>query len=126
MTHKTRDTHETHTKNNNFLDYIPVRSVDWKLEENGGVCLIRPRTASRIIRWLIDRLKVSPWFYIHLDANGGAVWQAIDGERSIGAICHLLKKRPDLELPQPEQQVSMFVGMMHRNNFVRFRDPQRE
>ena len=102
----------------NFLDYIPVKNIDWKQDEEGTVYLIKERTKNKLLKKLIDWFKRDQYFYIHLDHLGTAAWLAIDGKRTVARISQLMKERFGEDLEQAEQRVSHFMGMMKRNDFI--------
>lgn len=102
----------------NFLDYIPVRIIEWKTDDNGMVCITKERTKNKFIKRLIDWFKVSQYFYVHLEEFGTAAWLAIDDKRTVAEICEIMKNRFGDKLEQAEQRVSHYMGMLKRNDFI--------
>ncbi len=110
-------------KGKNFLDYIPVKNIDWKQDEEGKVYLIKERTKNKLLKKLIDRFKRDQYFYIHLDDLGTAAWLAIDDKRTVLQISQILETQfsdGGEQFEQAEQRVSHFMGMMKRNEFISF------
>ena len=106
-------------KDENFLDYIPVKNINWDSDsKTGHVYLIKEKTKNRLLKKIIDWVGKNQHFHIHLDETGSAVWRAIDGERSVNDIANLLKETYGEEFKQPEQRVSYFLGMMMKSDFV--------
>jgi hypothetical protein len=104
----------------NFLEYIPVRNIEWAQDDNGKVYLIKERTKNKFIKKIIDWLKRSQFFYLHLDELGTAAWLAIDGKRTVREICEAMKEQSGDNLEQPEQRLSFFMGMLKKNHFIDF------
>lgn len=107
----------------NFLDYIPVRNIDWKKDEEGTVYLVKERTKNKLLKKLIDWFKRDQYFYIHLDDLGTAAWLAIDGKRTVLQISHVMRTQLGDDVVQIEQRVSHFMGMMKRNEFIKLQHP---
>ncbi len=104
----------------NFLDYIPVRNIDWKQDEEGKVYLIKEKTKNKILKKLIGWFNRSQFFYIHYDDLGTAAWLAIDGRRTVAQISQIMKEKFGEDLEQSDQRVSHFMGISKRNDFIDF------
>ena len=102
----------------NFLDYVPVQSIEWRTEPDGSVCLVKERSKNKWIKKLIALFNRDQYFYLHLDDLGGAAWRAVDNKRTIGDICALMQDTFGDELVQAEQRVSHFMAMLKRNGFI--------
>lgn len=108
----------------NFLDYIPVKNIDWKQDEEGKVYLVKERTKNKFVKKLIDWFKRDQFFYIHFDDLGTAAWLAIDGRRTVARIGQLMKEQFGEDLEQPARRVAHFMGMLKRNDFIDFPEKQ--
>ncbi len=107
-------------KEDNFLDYIPVKNIDWAQDDEGRVFLIKERTKNKLLKKMIDRFNRGQLFYIHLDELGTAAWLAIDGQRTVEKICRIIEEQFGEKMVQPEDRLSFFMGMLKRNNFIDF------
>lgn len=104
----------------NFLDYVPVRKVDWKLNENGKVYLIKEKTKNKLLKKIIDLFNKSQFFNIHLDQLGTSAWLLVDGKRNVYEINEKMKEEFVDDLYQPEQRLCYFFSILKKNKFVDF------
>jgi len=104
----------------NFLDFVPVRNIDWNRDEEGRVYLVKERTKNKFVKKLIHWFKRDQFFYIHLDEPGTAAWLAIDGRRTVARISRVLEEQFGEDLEQSDRRVAHFMGMMKRNDFIDF------
>lgn len=104
----------------NFLDYVPVRNIEWAQDDDGKVYLIREKTKNKFIKKLIDRFNRSQFVYLHLDELGTAAWLAINGKRTVREICEAMNEPFGEKLEQAEHRLSYFMGMLKKNNFIDF------
>jgi len=107
-------------KEENFLDYIPVKNIEWAQDDEGRVFLTKERTKNKLLRKMIDWFNRSQVIYIHLDEQGTAAWLAIDGQRTVEKICRVMEEQFGEKMVQPEERLSFFMGMLKRNNFIDF------
>jgi hypothetical protein len=107
-------------KETNFLEYIPVRNIEWAQDDDGKVYLVRERTKNKFIKKLIDRFNRGQFFYLHLDELGTAAWLAIDGRRTVREICEVMSEQLGEKPEQAEQRLAYFMGMLKKNNFIDF------
>jgi hypothetical protein len=108
----------------NFLDFVPVRRVDSETRGDGCLTLLRPKfVRGPLARWVQPRL-AKPFYKVHLDAIGSAVWEQIDGARTVGEIAIDLERRFGDRVKPAHQRVSMFVGELARGRMVELKgDP---
>ncbi len=104
----------------NYLDLIPVRTVEEFSKEEEKVTLLIPKFKSEWARkWLIPPGR-SKYFRIHLDAMGSNVWELIDGKRNTGEICTIMSAG----IPDDEQlslRVTKFMTALYKSRFVKFK-----
>jgi hypothetical protein len=106
-------------KNENFLDYIPIHTIQWDINpKTQKVFIIKERSKNKILKKIIQWLGRDQNFHIHLDQLGSEVWQAVDGKRNVKAIADYLQENSETELTQVNERVSYFLGMMKKNGFV--------
>jgi hypothetical protein len=105
----------------NYLDMIPVRNVKDFTVEGGKITLLIPKFRNEWMNnWFIPGNR-SKQFRIHLDETGSRVWQLIDGVKSVGAICDLLKGSDSTGTDQPpgiEERVTRFLSKLYKNRFI--------
>lgn len=105
----------------NFLDYVPVRKVEWEREENGKVYLIKEKSKNKLMKKIIDLFNKSQFFNIHLDKLGTSAWLLIDGKRSVYEINEKMKEEFGEDLYQAEQRLCLFFTLLKKNKFVDFK-----
>lgn len=111
-------TEKSHSHASDVLACVPVVRVPWAMDDQGHVFLIKEKTTHNWLKKVIAWVGKSQHFHIHLDKIGTTVWQAIDGQRTVGDIAHLVRETFGEDFKQPEQRVSYFLTLMHRDKFV--------
>jgi hypothetical protein len=107
-------------KKDNILEYVPVQNCPWEKDDKGGVCLIREKTRSRLLKKIISWLGRSQEFHIHLDELGSAAWLAADGRRDILEIGAELKGEFAAKIEPAEPRLAKFFVLLARDGFVRW------
>lgn len=105
----------------NYLDYIPKRSLNikWEEREDGLVRLIVPRNT--IIDRIVRKLFFTPEaFKIDLDKLGSFIWRQIDGEKTIYEIGKLLKEEFKEEAEPIYERLIQFMRILKNNNFIEY------
>ena len=110
------------TDTRNALDLIPLPRCEWTCGDDGRVTLVVPRFKQEWLLKLIRRLKRSETVKVHLDETGSRVWREIDGKRSIEEIGKSLDAKEDETVQQRYERLSAFMMILHRNQFVAFRE----
>jgi len=103
-----------------FGPRVPAHSAEWRLNDEGQVDIIVPRYGKN---W-IGR-KFEQWFkpkpiHIHLDALGTAVWQTIDGRRTVAEIGAHLEAEQQPPLDQLEHRLATFLAHLANHRFIRW------
>lgn len=71
----------------NLFDCIPCIKEEFTTNREGDLIVISyPRFRNRFLQRMLTPASKSKDLYIRLDANGSAVWQLIDGRRTVGEI----------------------------------------
>jgi len=104
----------------NFLEYIPVRNIEWDKDEKERVYLIKEKSKKKFMKKIIWFFNKSQAFKIHLDELGTSAWELIDGKRNVYEIIQEMKKSHEENLDQAEQRVSNFFILLKKNKFVDF------
>jgi len=102
----------------NFLDFVPVRKVEWDRDEAGKVFLKKEKTGSRFMKKVIDLFHMNPFIYIHLDRLGTSAWLLSDGSRDIRRISEKMKVEFGEDLPQLDERLGFFFSLMKKNDFI--------
>jgi hypothetical protein len=105
---------------NNFLDYIPVRKVDWGRGKKAKVYLLKEKTKNKSMNKLIDLLNMNRHVKIYLDELGASAWLLIDGKRNVHEISEQMKVDFGEDLTQAQQRVIFFFVLLKKNKFIDF------
>ena len=103
----------------NLFDLIPVISKHITTEKEGELSVITfPRFRSKFMqKYFVPRNK-SAIIHIRLDEHGTAVWNLIDGYRSVGKITEMLAAHFQHE-ENYEYRVAEFVLQLYKQGFVK-------
>ena len=104
----------------NYLDKVPQKNIDWGADDSGRIYIIKEKTRSKLLMKLINLFEKDHYFHINFDDVGTAVWKLIDGKRDLYQIGLELKKQFGKELVQVENRVSIFCAMLQRNKFITY------
>ena len=69
---------------------------------------------------LFVRFTKSERIYIRLDANGSAVWNLINGKRTVREIVEMLSKHFVNEEGY-DSRITMFVSQLHKSGFIKYK-----
>jgi hypothetical protein len=102
----------------NLFDTIPqINSEVTRELKEGLIVLGVPRFRNALMqKYFIPRSK-SKYLYVHLDAHGTAVWQLIDGKRTVREIVIALSVHFEQE-ENYEQRISLFLSQLQANHFI--------
>jgi len=103
----------------NLFDLIPVVSKHITTEKEGELSVITfPRFRSKFMqKYFVPRNK-SAIIRISLDEHGTAVWNLIDGYRSVGKITEMLAEHFQHE-ENYEYRVAEFMLQLYKQGFVK-------
>lgn len=112
-------------KNTSLHDLVPVRIVTrWEeISTPGGIKidLKIPRFRNeKFARWFLPAGK-SPYITLHLDVRGSAVWQRIDGNKTIEQIAEELK---DVLGENALTRTGDYCSRLYANGYITFRQLQ--
>lgn len=108
-----------HAEKINLLDTVPVRSghVETEYDEGGYAILAFPRFKQAWMR----RLCKGPLSFttrVQLEEHGTAVWQLIDGKRTVGEIIALLAAHFEGK-DNYATRVALYLMRMHKDGLIR-------
>ncbi|WP_294627271.1 PqqD family protein [uncultured Bacteroides sp.] len=107
----------------NLLEVVPCRSEHITAKWEGEtVVLSFPRfKRSWMQRFLVPK-GMSKEFHVHLEAHGTAVWELIDGRRTVGEIIEELAGHFQNETGY-EARVSAYLYQMRKDGFIKWMAP---
>lgn len=105
----------------NLFDVVPYKSEHITTEMEGELAVITfPRFRNKFMRrFLVPRGK-SANIHIRLEEHGTAVWNLIDGVRTVRVIAELLADHFNNE-ENYELRISSFIMQIHSNGFIKYR-----
>ncbi|MDR2475891.1 MAG: PqqD family protein [Bacteroidales bacterium] len=102
----------------NFFDSTPVVSKHITTEmENGCAVIVFPRFRSKFMQRHFVPKNKSPYIRIRLEKHGTAVWNLIDGKRSVRNISEALAGHFNSEANY-EYRVAAYLKQLQRQGFV--------
>jgi hypothetical protein len=112
-------------KSTSLHDLVPVRIVTrWdEISTPGGIKidLKIPRFRNeKFARWFLPAGK-SPYITLHLDVRGSAVWQRIDGNKTLEQIAEELK---DMLGENALTRTGDYCSRLYANGYITFRQLQ--
>lgn len=104
----------------NTLDLIPIRRHHHQTEKEGIITLIVPKFEKEWMRKFFIAGRRRKNYHIKLDELGSKTWLAIDGNRTVKAICDAVQEQYDDPVEDIEDRVSKFVSMLYEQRYVTF------
>jgi len=99
---------------------VPAHAAKWRLNEAGTVDILVPRYGENWFGRKINRWLEPKPIQIHLDALGTAVWQAIDGRRTVAEIGAHLEAEQEEPLDQLEPRLATYLAHLAHQRFIRW------
>jgi len=112
---------KTPHKELNLLDLFPVRIVDWEREQDGTVCLKKPKVRNHLLKSIIKRLGKSLHYQIHLDDFGSFVWERCDGNQRVEQIAESLRQKFGDKVEPVYERLAAFVKMMAYQKVITYK-----
>ncbi len=104
----------------NLLDLKPCRLFTHALDGERVTVLV-PKYRSRWLQWLQCRL-ARPFWKLHLDEIGTAVWLECDGQRTVAEIGENLKDEFGEAIDPVWERLPAFLSQMRRGELIELRD----
>jgi hypothetical protein len=112
------------------LSARPVRNptVEWErlaaVDGRPAVVQVRvPRRRDRWGNWIARWFRLPEFRRIELDEIGSDLWEACDGQKSVGAITQLICDRYRLNRRQAETSVTAYLRMLAQRRLIGVRTP---
>lgn len=102
----------------NLLETVPVRNPQVRTEWKGELAVLAfPRFKQRWMRRLFPKV-LSDELHVTLEEHGTAVWQLIDGTRTVGEVIDLLAThfREDADYAS---RVATYLLRLQKDGFIR-------
>jgi hypothetical protein len=95
----------------NFLDLVPVRTLDSTIDASGRRVLLKPKFGrGRVSTWWISLIgERRSVLKIHLDDMGTRTWEAIDGTRTVADIADVVGSATDGPVNSRYERCSIFI-----------------
>lgn len=106
--------------NANYLDYVPVRTIQHETGNDDGVVLLRPKFMSGILAKYFQPHIKHQYYKVRLDEIGSTTWRAIDGVRTVGEIADMLRQSFGDRVEPPYERCSRFINSLHQGKMVTF------
>ncbi len=112
-----KENNETHLDMNNI---IPQQFAKFEKEENDNITLLKPKFNSNFsLKYIIPRMK-HPYYSIHLDEIGTAVWNSIDGKRNAVEIGEKLKGELGDRIEPVFERLGLFLATLKQQKFIKW------
>lgn len=103
----------------NYMDiiFIPNPERDWKVREDGVVVI--DVTNRGFFHWIAQKFFHRPRVsHIALDAYGTAVWQELDGERTVYEVISRMEEQFPKENDRMLDRVVTFLHTLQTNHYI--------
>jgi hypothetical protein len=104
----------------NLFDLVPAKAGHIVTEKEGELSVIVfPRFRSKfMLRFFVLKNK-SALIRVRLEEHGTAVWDLIDGQRTVGEIAEALAEHFNCE-ENYEYRIVKYLGQLHQQGFVKY------
>lgn len=104
----------------NLLDVVPCISEYILTEKQEGLSRIAfPRFKNRFMQRYLIPNSLSPYLHITFEEHGTAVWDLIDGKRTVREIIEALGEHFNYE-ENYDQRVTMFLNQLQARGFIKY------
>jgi hypothetical protein len=104
----------------NLFDLIPQISERITTEKEGELSVITfPRFRNKFLLFFVPKSK-SQIIRIRLEEHGTAVWNLIDGRRTVKSICDALAERFNHE-ENYEYRIAKYFSYLQKSGFVKYK-----
>ena len=109
----------------NLLDMTPLREVEWEVDENGVVTLVRRRPRVRGPRSMggwVSFMLAPP--RIRLDEVGSFAWLRMNGNVDVGELAALVLEEFGDRVEPVNHRLGHLVRLLNRERFVSYVEPK--
>ncbi|MDR2533825.1 MAG: PqqD family protein [Tannerellaceae bacterium] len=109
------------SRRQNLFDFVPVIAPHISVETEGERIVIAfPRFRNKFLQRFLTPRNLSPLIRIRLDLHGSAVWNLIDGRRTVAQIAEALAARFDNQ-DGYEMRIASFIAQLQRQGYIELR-----
>lgn len=102
----------------NLLDVVPCHSSHVTTQKEGDCIVIAfPRFKHAWMRRFLLPKGMSPDIHVRLEENGSAVWEAIDGTRTVREIIEKLAVHFNAEANY-ESRITTYISQLQKDGFI--------
>ncbi len=101
-----------------WLNYYPIRQVEYDTNDNNLVVLIVPHTQNWFARKFLPKPKNSAK-QIQLDEIGTFIWTLLDGNHSLQLICEKLEKKFNERVSPCRERTILFAQQLYKQKFIK-------
>jgi hypothetical protein len=106
----------------NLLDLMPIKAVAAEINENQRMVLLRPKFTNKLlVKYLLPHLK-RPNFRVTLDEFGTAVWNYIDGKRTVAEIADCLKIDFGATIEPVYERLGKYFRTLNDGGFIDYQE----
>lgn len=99
---------------------VPSHNVEFNREEDGTITLLKPKFTSKFSqKFIIPKMKY-PYYQIHLDEIGTAVWNSIDGKTDALRIGEKIREELGEKIEPVYERLGMFLAKLKNENFIKW------
>lgn len=107
----------------NLLDVIPCKAEHILTENEGELSVIAfPRFKKEWMRKYLLPKHMSPYIRVRLEEHGTAVWNLIDGQRTVREIIDMLADRFERE-ENYQSRISIYIAQLRKDGFIKYTIP---
>lgn len=103
----------------NILELTPVQLFAYEYRNDGQIDILVPRFKNQFFQKLIPKNR-NNYIKANLDEMGSAVWELIDGKRTVKEIALVLEEKFTEQISPAYQRVAIFIQRMNANKFITF------
>ena len=109
----------------NLMDVIPFRQTHITTEKQGDCIVIAfPRFKYEWMNRILLPKGMSPNIHVNLEEHGTAVWELIDGTRTVAEIIEKLVERSPEEADY-ESRIVTYIYQLQKDKFIGFAVPRK-
>ncbi|MCK4930978.1 MAG: PqqD family protein [Candidatus Aminicenantes bacterium] len=105
----------------NLLELVPVKNLKWEKNEDGLICLLKPKFQLPFLKKHLLPLLKKPYYKINLDKIGSQFWESCDGVRTMEEIAACIKNALGDEVEPLYERITLFLQSLEKNKFIRFK-----
>ena len=110
----------------NYMEITPFKIYDEEVDSNGRVTIIVPKFKKEFAINIIKQLGKPMNIRIKLDEFGSEVWQLLNGNRNVTAICKKLVEKFGDKIQPVEERLTKFLTNLYLQGYISFNEIKSE